>query len=71
MKEFINKYICKILDILFFGLGTFLFFTFLFDFFHSRGRGGHYYYDEGAQFGIAIGATLIVFGFLIRSWRSK
>jgi len=71
MKEFINKHLFKIFDVLFFGLGGYLFLYYLFDISHSSRGLSYYYYRDDALIGIAVGVVLIVLGFLVRSWRSK
>jgi len=59
----------KLIDIICFVGGTFLFVYNLFGF-HTGWRDyPHYYYKDNQEYMLAIGMSLIILGFLIRSWK--
>lgn len=59
----------KIIDIICFVGGTFLFVYNLFGFHTGRGDYAYYYYNDNQEYMLAIGMALIILGFLIRSWK--
>lgn len=62
----------KIIDIICFVGGTFLFIITLFNY-HTYGRNGdgNIYYSNFQIILLAVGVSLVVFGFLIRKWRKE
>ena len=61
----------KIIDVVCFIGGTIIFSHTLFSFNNSSREGGSYYYTDLQETLLAIGISLIVLGFLIRSWRKN